>query len=313
MKVLITGSSGDIGRVFTRYLIKKKIFVAGLDIREADENYADEYFRFYKCCITDKEKLKYVFTNEKPTHVVHLACSFNKVRSRKREYDIDVIGSGNVLESANMTASVRQLIFSSSASAYGGNADNQLWLNEGDPLRPGQHRYGVNKTTVEKLFTEAQLRDDLKLIMVRICIVVGPSFNKEHNIVSIINESVLMPSFCKRNKIQFIHEEDLTELLYLLLNDENASGIFNLTNETYSEIAELRNGKKYVPVPVTLVKSILWAMWNLRMLNLDPAGIDHSIYPIVLDSSKLTSRYGYKFKYSTSGAFHAALRNKQLT
>lgn len=312
MKVLITGSSGDLGSAFTRFLINHKIFVAGIDIVEGPESFPEENFRFYRCCITDSQSLKSIIKKEQPSHVLHFACSFNKVRNRKREFEIDVRGSENVLEAANETPSVQQLIFSSSASAYGGNADNQLWLSEDDPLRPGYYRYGLNKTLIEQLFSKAEVREDLRLIMVRICIIVGPSFNKDHNIVSIIGESPLLPLFCKKNMIQFIHEDDLSELLFLIMNDKDAFGIFNLTNETYSEISELRNGKRYIPVPVTFVKSVLWILWHLKLLNLEPAGINQSIYPIVLDSSKLTSRYGYKFKYTTTEAYREALQNKRI-
>lgn len=312
MRVLITGSSGNLGSVFTSFLIGKKIKVIGLDIKEGTGDFSEQFFRFYNCSITDKERIESIFRDEQPTHVLHFACSFNKVRSRIKEHDIDVNGSLNVLNSANRTRSVRQLIYSSSASAYGGNPDNHLWLSEEDPLRPGIYRYGVNKTTIEKLFSQTELREDLKLVMVRICIIVGPSFNKENNIVSIIDETPLLPRFCRKNKIQFIHEEDLSALLYLLMTDESASGIFNLTNETFSEVSELRNGKKYVPVPVGFVKGILWILWNLRLLNLEPAGINQSIYPIVLDSSKLTSRYKYKFKYNTTEAFEEAVKNHRI-
>ena len=308
MKVLITGSSGDLGSAFTRFLLKHKISVAGIDIVEGPESFPGENFRFYKCCITESQSVKAIIKEEQPSHVLHFACSFNRVRSRNREYEIDVQGSKNVLEAANETSSVLQLIFSSSASAYGGNADNQLWLSEKDPLRPGFYRYGLNKSLIEQLFTEAHIREDLNLIMVRICIIVGPSFNKEHNIVSIIGDSPLLPRFCMKNKIQFIHEDDLSALLFLLMNDDTASGIFNLTNETYSEISELRNGKKYIPVPVGFVRGVLWILWNLKVLNLEPAGINQSIYPIVLDSSRLTSRYGYKFKYTTSEAYREAMK-----
>jgi nucleoside-diphosphate-sugar epimerase len=92
MKVLITGSSGSLGRMLIKYLIEKNINVIGVDIRKSTEFISEKKFKFYKCCITENEKLKSIFAEEKPTNVVHLACTLNRVRNRKREFEIDITG-----------------------------------------------------------------------------------------------------------------------------------------------------------------------------------------------------------------------------
>ena len=90
MKVLITGSSGSLARMLINHLIENNVDVIGIDIRESTEVLPVEKFQFYKCSITEKEKLKSVFAEVQPTNVVHFACSFNKVRNRKLEYEIDI-------------------------------------------------------------------------------------------------------------------------------------------------------------------------------------------------------------------------------
>ncbi len=85
--------------------------------------------------------------------MIHFACTFNKVRNQTREHDIDIGGSRNIIEIADQTPSVKQLIFSSSATAYGGNSDNPLWIKEEHPLNPGAYRYGSNKMLIEGIYT----------------------------------------------------------------------------------------------------------------------------------------------------------------
>lgn len=312
MKILITGSSGSFGRMLTSWCISKKIAVIGIDINYGPESIASEYFRFYHCSITDKNCLKYIFQEEQPTNVIHFACTFNKVRDKGRELEIDIGGAENVLEVANNTSSVKQIIYSSSAAAYGGYRDNKLWLKETDPLRPGGYRYGKIKKLIEVAFSVTAVRTDLKIVLLRICTVVGPSYDKPRSVVSILIKFPFLPRFCKENKIQFLHSEDMLSLMDHILADNEISGIFNFAPDDYAIVKELVPDKKFVRIPLLLIRGILFVLWNLRLVNLQPASVTNSIYPIVMDPSKIIARYFYKFKYTSSEAFLDTRRNNML-
>lgn len=312
MKVLITGSSGSFGTLITRDLVSRKIFVVGLDYRISDCITEGEYFRFYKCCITDKKYLRDIFTKEQPDHVIHFACTFNRVRNIKREYDIDVNGSGNILEISNETPSVRQFLYASSALAYGGHKDNPEWLSETHPLRPGKLRYGLNKKRVEELYSKMTVRNDLKVSILRVCTVVGPDFGKPASVVYILLKWSWLPEFCRKNRLQFLHTEDFKSLIGLILNDENITGTFNIAPDTYSVVNDLFDDKKYLIFPPGIIKGLLALLYGLRILNLQPGGINNSLYPLVLDPSKLVSRFGYRFRYTSDEAFTTAGINLQI-
>jgi UDP-glucose 4-epimerase len=312
MKVLITGSSGSFGTLIARSLVEKKIQVVGIDIRGSSISEPGEYFRFYRCSITDKDYLRSIFTEELPDRVVHFACTFNRVRNRQKEYEIDVLGSKNILKISDETTTVKQLIFSSSALAYGGIRDNPSWLNETDPLQPGKLRYGLNKKIIEKIYSESIVREDLNINTIRVCTVVGPSFNKPASVVYILLKWSWLPEFCRENKLQFLHTEDFISLIGLVLNDMEIKGIHNIATDTYSVVKDLMPDKKYFKLPVLAVKGILALLYNLRILNLQPSGINNSIYPVVLDPAKIVSRYNYKFRYTSDEAFSDAGINKSL-
>ena len=312
MKVLITGSSGSFGSIISKSLISKGITVVGLDINEPIEHLSGQYFSFYKCSITDKECLRSIFNAEKPTHVIHLACSFNKVRNQQREHDIDIGGSRNILETADQTPSVKQLMFSSSAAAYGGNSDNPLWIREEYPLNPGSYRYGSNKMLIEGIYTGTTVRKDLHIVLVRICVVVGPGFNKRGSTVAMLKKWRVLPGFFRETKVQFLHTNDFISLINLILNDDHIEGIFNLAPDTYSVVRELVPDKIYLRVPVFLITAVAYVLWNLRIRNFDPAAMSITIHSIVIDPGKIVSRFNYRFRYSSSDAFADADINDDL-
>lgn len=313
MKVLITGAGGNLGKIITRYLISNNIPVIGIDTNDHLEHLSGPLFKYFKCSITEEQKMKSIFEKEQPSNIIHLAATFNRVRNRKTEMEIDVRGSENVLKVSNNTPSVKQIIYSSSAAAYGGHKDNTLWLNEEHELRPGNYRYGIIKKTVESIYFGANTRKDLNIVSLRICSVVGPSFNKKRCAVSILINSKYLLEQWKENKVQFLHEDDFKYLISKILKDKNIHGKFNLAPDSYSEVNQLVSNKTYVKVPLSIILTLLWILWYLRIMNLRPASLQQSIYPIVLSPLKLISRYMYKFKYSSEEAFIDTLKHYSVT
>lgn len=308
MKVLITGSSGNLGGIITKHLLFNRVPVVGIDINESLGHNSNPYFKFYNCDIRNKSIMQDIFVKEQPTHVVHFASTFNRFRNRKKEMDIDFGGSQNVLDISNNTRSVKQLIYSSSAAAYGGNPDNEIWLSENQKLRPGKYRYGIIKKLVEEYYCSANVREELNIICLRICSVIGPSFNKPKSAISLFANSKYGLKQWEQNKVQFLHEEDMNLLITLILKDNQVNGIFNMAPDSYSAVKELIPDKKYFDIPLPIIKGIMWILWNLRIMNLQPASLKHSFYPILLDPAKLTSRYHYKFRYSTADAFNDTVK-----
>jgi len=312
MKVLITGSSGLLGRMLIGHLLTTDAEIIGIDIRENPEFMNHKRYRFYNCSITDRDKLRSVFREEQPTNVMHFACSFNKVRSKTLEYEIDINGSDNILEICNDTPSVKQLIFSSSSAAYGGKKDNPLWMKESEPLLPDNYRYGMNKKIVEDRFTNISVRDDLKVVILRLCLITGPIFDKPKSVVSILIKMPFLPRFTREMKLQFIHSEDMSALMELIMKDMEISGVYNLVPDSYTIVRDIVPEKRFIRMPFFLIKGFMWICWHLKITNIQPASVINSFYPTIVDSSKIISRYSYKFKYNSKEAFLDTKINNRL-
>lgn len=312
MSILITGSSGYFGRLVAGDLISAGRRVAGIDIKENAGMTEGEQVHFYSCSVTDRESLSRIFQEVNPTVVIHFACSFNKVRSRVKEYEIDVVGSRNVMELCNENLSVRKLIYSSSAAIYGASRGNGIWLSETAVVNPGKYRYGINKKLIEHdLFTFVK-RDDLHVISLRICTVVGPEYCKSRSVVSILLCLPFLPCSFRHKRVQFLHEADFVKLMRYVTDDPQINGVYNLAADSYSVVGEILPGKRYVDFPVQALKPILWVLWNLRILNLQPCSLGYSIYPVLNDPSRIRSRYNYSYSYSSSEALADTMKNNKL-
>ena len=82
MKVLLTGSNGQLGRELTRQLEKKKIDHVGYDIPEFD--------------VTDKEKIAAIIAKEQPTVIINCGALTN-VDGCETQRDLAVLISFSVL------------------------------------------------------------------------------------------------------------------------------------------------------------------------------------------------------------------------
>jgi len=50
----------------------------------------------------------------------------------------------------------------------------------------------------------------------------------------------------------------------------------------------------------------------MRIMNLQPSGINSSVYPIILDPAKIVKRYNYKFRFTSNEAFGKAEINDSI-
>ncbi len=302
MKILITGSLGYIGSMLSGFFSEKGIAVVGVDIKDSGNSELNNY-KFYKCSILDEKKLRYIFKREKPTHVIHLAYILKPMHNGKMEDEVDLTGSRNILRISNKTPSVKKLILFSSVSAYGARKENRLWIKEEQILAPGKYRYALNKKKTENYFNNFSKRNDLKIVILRVCIVVTPSCTKKNGAVMTIIKSPFLIKKIKNFRFQLLHENDMNALMDRIVEDETMEGTFNVAPDSYISVAELFPEKRYLPIPILFLKFIIAILWSLRISKINVAGLEYCINEIIVDPSKLIKKYGYKFQYTTLEGF----------
>lgn len=312
MKILITGSSGYVGYVLARHFTGRGVPVVGLDLAPNPAWAGHPLFTFRECDVTRRDALADAFRLERPTHVFHLAFLMNPLHDARREREIDVGGSINVLEEANRSETVVQLVLLSSTSAYGAWPENRRWIQETAPLRPRDYRYGIHKQEVERFYGGLARRRDLKLVILRMCTAVGPTYHKAGGVVALLANSPVLPRINGRDcELQFLHEDDLTALVDLVVGDIVIEGTFNVAPDSFATTRDLAPDKWFVPLPLWLARGLAALLWRLHLSDVMPSAMDLSTYGIIADPAKLRDRYGYRFKYGTREAFETTVTERR--
>lgn len=160
--VLVTGGAGFIGSNLVKQLLLKKYRVICVD--NFDDTYDPKFkeqhltevtnhknFKLYKEDIRELEKLRTIFTKEKPNLVVHLAAKADTRDAVKNPYvyvSININGTLNILELCR-DFGIRKLVIASSGSVYGNNP-NTPWKEEENTDYP-LSAYGATKKFTEML------------------------------------------------------------------------------------------------------------------------------------------------------------------
>ncbi len=248
LKILISGSSGFIGRHLTEKLnnypligliknknIDLKIQTICKDIRQLD--------------LDD-------FPND-ISHIIHTAalsdlqyCEKNK----KECYDINVGGTKQILEIAKKNDS--KVIFLSTSHVYG--KPIKLPLSESHELNPSSV-YSQSKVEAEKLCKIYNSKFNIPISILRLFSVYGP-YSPDHLVTTrIIKEIILKNNISIGNlfpKRDFIHIYDVVNAIELLLNYTNSFQVFNIGSGQSNSIETICNYLIKISNKKILVESI---------------------------------------------------------
>ena len=144
MKVLITGING-----FTGVHLEKQLKASGFDVYGTVLNTPTSK-KHFQCDITNKREVKNLVTRIKPEYIVHIAAiSFVGESNASLIYDVNVIGTENLLQSLIESNIIpKKIIIASSATVYG-NQGKEI-LDESMCPKPVNH-YGASKLAMEHL------------------------------------------------------------------------------------------------------------------------------------------------------------------
>ena len=176
VRYLITGGSGYIGSRLTEILAARDDVegIVALDVRPPAGPQAKT--TFVRGDVRDAGAIRELLERERPDALIHLAFLLNPIHDEARMYDIDVNGTAAVLRAA-AEAGTKQVLVTSSATAYGAFADNPKPIAEDWPVR-GQpdFSYARHKAEADRVCQLWALeRRDRVMSIVRPCIVFGPN------------------------------------------------------------------------------------------------------------------------------------------
>lgn len=302
-RVFITGVSGYIGSKLVSRLarIEDVRQIVGIDV--APPRMSPDKLVFYSRDV--RQPFGQLMRDHRIDTVVHLAYVVAPIHKERQMVDINVSGTRGILAACEK-AGVKQILYTSSATAYGFHPDNDVPLTEQSPLRGNRDfTYSRTKKQLEAVVSDFAARNPkIAVSVVRPSFVVGPGWN-DPLARHLRKKVVIMPS--KTQPFQFVHEDDLVEILYRLLQ-RRMKGVFNVgadgtiaTDEMVRLLGNIRVG-----VPTGLMYALTELAWNLRLSFLaafpGPA-LDLTLYSWVVSSEKLKRELSFEYKYTTVEAF----------
>ncbi|WP_199589692.1 SDR family NAD(P)-dependent oxidoreductase [Lujinxingia litoralis] len=307
--ILITGAAGFIGDALLRTLFSdadgfERIIATDIHPLASDLP-PDSRLIEVRQDIRDADALQALFLAHTPRVVVHLAAIVTPPpgESRAFQYEVDVLGTRNVIQ-ACAAAGVRQFIYTSSGAAYGYHPDNPPALKESAPLRGNKvFAYAHHKRLVEEDLARARARHpEVGQLIFRVSTVLGP---RTDNQITGLFEQALVPGirgadspFC------IVADVDVVAAIRRGIAT-GETGIYNLTGDGTLSLEAIahRLGRRYLPLPERLVKR---ALGELHRRGIGPYGPEQVLFlkhRPVLDNTRLKCEFGFTPSLTTEEAF----------
>lgn len=307
--VLVTGAGGYIGKKLIAALARDTSasprVVVALDVQEQSPEERHETVTYLLGDVRDSEGMTDVMREYAVDTVVHLATIVTpgKGSTRRLEYEVDVLGTRNVLD-ACLATGVAKLIVTSSGAAYGYHADNPQWIDETAPIRGNEAMpYAHHKRLVEEMLAEARSdHPELAQLVFRPGTVLGEGV--QNQITALFERTFILGIAGAESPFVLIWDEDVVACLMKGIR-EPLEGIYNLAGDgvlTLREIAR-RVGRRYLPLPASLVWAALRVLHPLGLSRYSPDQVDFIRYRPVLSNRRLREEFGYTPRKTTSEVF----------
>lgn len=237
MKVLITGGCGFIGTNLIRLLAKSgNFYIRVLDNLSTGtiDNISDYTVDLIKGDVRSFDDAYKACRNMDA--VVHLAANtsvINSLNDPKFDFDVNIVGTFNMLEACRMHG-VRRFIFASSNAAVGEQVPpvNEKIIPE--PISP----YGAMKHSGEALCTSYYHSFDIGTICLRFANVYGRLSSHKESVVAKFMKDAIESSeitiYGDGNQTRdFIHIDDICEVIYRIIKFNEDKTNYNIHGETF--------------------------------------------------------------------------------
>ena len=226
-KILITGGSGFVGSSLVKKCLDAGYKVINIDLLNMEiEN---PNYLYVKEDILNIEKIRAYF--KEVDIVIHAAAKL-PLHKKKSEYkEVNIQGTKNIVRLSN-DFNIKYFMYLSSSAIMGKQNTQIDEIAEPKPFEP----YGISKYEGE-IILKKSLNKDITYSIIRPRTVVGNerlgifgllfSFFQENIPVFILGSG--------KNTLQLIDKDELTEVIYRLLN-QNIGGIYNLGNNDKTNI-----------------------------------------------------------------------------
>jgi len=337
--LFITGGAGYVGAMLAEQFAKRP------DVKEIiclDKEPEPELF-------VTNPKISYLSANtsdgtwqehvraKNPDVVIHTAWQIREMYgNKKKQWQWNVEGSQAVFDFALSTSSVKKIVHFSTVASYGAFPENTIdhFFTEEEPFRKTDYLYAEEKRVVEenlkKTFDEKKREGEIvpQVFIIRPAAITGPRgrfarirFGLQsalsgslkgqksflYNLISLMVAWVpVTPKWLR----QYVHEDDITDIVALLSFFDNKSEYEAFNVAPHGPVvlgADMARavGKSVLPIQPWMARIAFFWFWHITQgrIPTSKGSWKGYSYPIAVDGSKITKKYGFTYAYQSREAF----------
>lgn len=236
--------------------------------------------------------------------------------SRAAVKETNVIGTMQLLGACQKAPTVRRLVVKSTTSVYGSAPrDPAVFTESMPPKSVPSGGFAKDAAEVEGYVRGfARRRPDVAVSVLRFANILGP--HADTPLAEYFALPVLPTVLGYDPRLQFVHEDDVIDVLMLALRDERNgtinSGTFNIAGDGVLLLSQTarRLGKPTVPV---LLPAVTWVGQMLRtagVTDFSREQIRLLTHGRVVDTTQMRETLGFTPKYTTAGTFSDFARSR---
>ena len=312
--VLVTGAARNLGRRFSALIAAQSGVdrVIAVDVVPPAEPI--DGVDFVRADIRNPVIAKVMAEADVDT-VVHLGviATPRQAGGRATMKEINVIGSMQLLAACQRTTSLRHLVVKSSAGVYGsGPKDPGMFTEDMDPRHAPRSGWAKDSAEVESYVRGfARRRPDVEVTTLRFANIIDATLHTAFTEYFTLPVIPTVLGFDPR--LQFVHADDALEMLRRSVVDPHR-GTFNVAGPGVITLQQAvrRTGRPQLPVPQVLLAPIGRNLSRFGLLDFSSEQVRHITYGRVLDTTLVTSTFGFTPQYSSAEAFEAFLRGSKV-
>ncbi|MGV9315485.1 NAD-dependent epimerase/dehydratase family protein [Streptomyces sp. NPDC003691] len=243
--------------------------------------------------------------------VVHLDVTGTPLGAggRTAVKETNVIGTMQLLGACQKSPTVRRLVVKSSTSVYGSAPRDPAVFTETTPPK-SLPSGGFAKDAVEVegyVRGFARRRPDVAVCVLRFANILGP--DADSPLAEFLSLPVLPTVFGYDPRLQFVHEDDVIDVLLLALREPRRaalnSGTFNIAGDGVLLLSQCsrRLGRPTLPVPLPAVTWIGSALRTVGVTDFSPEQIRLLTHGRVVSTEQMRRTLGFVPRYTTAETF----------
>ena len=236
MVIGITGISGYIGNYLSRYLLDKGYTIYGLtrssslpgDLKDSGISTIIGDLCSLDCCADFVSKVDVII------HLAHTSTPLSADANLSEEFSENVLPSLNLIQTIQSSGKSIKLIYPSSGGTVYGRSTNRKPFCEDDVCRP-ECAYGIQKYTIENYIRYYSGIGSFDSFILRISNPYGliPSSDRKQGLIGVVLNRVkdgkpIQIFGDSRNVRDYIHLEDLCDLINRCIYKEGRGSIYNI-------------------------------------------------------------------------------------